>query len=233
MLGFFEGVSEVMFKFTALVMKLAPFGIAAAMAVAVGHSGLEILRSLGKVVATLYAAVLVFVMTVLLPLALLAGIPIRKFWKHIRQPAMIAFSTTSSEAALPLAMEQLANFGVPKRIVSFVLPAGYSFNLDGTTLYLAVATVFVAEVAGRQLTPGQQLTLMLTLMLTSKGAAGVPRAGLVVLSGTLVTLGLPTEGIALLLGVDLLMDMARTTLNLVGNCLAAAVVARWEGELKN
>ncbi len=233
MFGFFEGLSEVMFKFTGLVMKLAPFGIAAAMAVAVGHSGLEILRSLGRVVATLYAAVILFVFLVMLPAALIAGISLRKFWAHIKQPALIAFSTTSSEAALPLAMEEMVKFGVPKSIVSFVLPAGYSFNLDGTTLYLAVATPFIAQAAGIPLTAGQQVLAMLTLMLTSKGAAGVPRAGLVVLSATLAALGLPGEGIALLLSVDLLMDMARTTLNLVGNCLAAAVVARWEGQLTN
>jgi proton glutamate symport protein len=233
MLGFFEGLSEVMFKFTALVMKLAPFGIAAAMAVAVGHAGLDVLQSLGKVVATLYAAVLIFVLVVLLPIALIARVSLRRFWNLLKQPTLIAFSTTSSEAALPSAMEQLVKFGVPKRIVSFVLPAGYSFNLDGTTLYLAVATPFVAQAAGVSLTIGQQITAMLIMMLTSKGAAGVPRAGIVVLSATLTTMGLPLEGVALLLSVDLLMDMARTTLNLIGNCLAGAVVARWEGELKS
>jgi proton glutamate symport protein len=233
MTNFFEGVSEVMFKFTGLVMKLAPFGIGAAMAVAVGHAGFfEVLRVFGRLVFTLYGAVLVFVLAVLLPVALLARIPILRFLNRIKQPIMIAFSTTSSEAALPSAMEELVRFGVPKRIVSFVLPAGYSFNLDGTTLYLSVALVFIAQAAGVPMTVGQQCLAMLTLMLTSKGAAGVPRAALVVLSGTLAVFNLPIEGVALLLSVDLIMDMARTTLNLVGNCLAGAVVARWEGELR-
>jgi proton glutamate symport protein len=232
MLSFFEGLSEVMFKFTGIVMLFAPFGIGAAMAVTVGHSGLGVLANLGKLVLTLYAALIVFILVVLLPVALWARIPIRRFLKAVKEPALIAFSTTSSDAALPDAFKKMVAFGVPKRIVSFVLPTGYSFNLDGSTLYLAVASIFVAQAAGVHLTLAQQLMMMLTLMLTTKGVAAVPRASLVILSGTLVSFGLPLEGVALILGVDELMDMARTTVNLVGNCLASAVMARWEGELK-
>ncbi len=232
MLNFFEGLSEVMFKFTGLVMKFAPFGIGAAMAVTVGHSGLGVLKNLGQLVLTLYGALVVFVLAVLVPVALLARIPIREFIKAVKEPALIAFSTTSSDAALPDAFKKMAAFGVPKRIVSFVLPTGYSFNLDGSTLYLAVASIFVAQAAGVHLSLGQQLMILLTLMLTSKGIAAVPRASLVILAGTLVTFGLPLEGVVLILGVDELMDMARTTVNLVGNCLASAVMARWEGEFK-
>lgn len=232
MLNFFEGLSEVMFKFTGLVMKFAPFGIGAAMAVTVGHSGLGVLMNLGKLVLTLYGALVVFVLAVLVPVALLARIPLRQFVKAVKEPALIAFSTTSSDAALPDAFKKMVAFGVPKRIVSFVLPTGYSFNLDGSTLYLAVASIFVAQAAGVELSLGQQLMMMLTLMLTTKGIAAVPRASLVILAGTLVTFGLPLEGVVLILGVDELMDMARTTVNLVGNCLASAVMARWEGEFK-
>lgn len=232
MLNFFEGLSEVMFKFTGLVMKFAPFGIGAAMAVTVGHSGLGVLKNLGLLVATLYGALVVFVLVVLWPVALLARIPVLKFLKAVKEPALIAFTTTSSDAALPDAFKKMVAFGVPKRIVSFVLPTGYSFNLDGSTLYLAVASIFVAQAAGVTLTLGQQLMMMFTLMLTTKGVAAVPRASLVILAGTLTTFGLPLEGVALILGVDELMDMARTTVNLVGNCLASAVMARSEGELK-
>jgi proton glutamate symport protein len=232
MLNFFEGLSEVMFKFTGLVMMFAPFGIGAAMAVTVGHSGIGVLSNLGKLVLTLYGALIVFALMVLLPVALLARIPVLKFLRAVKEPALIAFSTTSSDAALPMAFKRMAEFGVPKRIVSFVLPTGYSFNLDGSTLYLAIASVFVAQAAGIEMTLGQQLMMMLTLMLTTKGIAAVPRASLVILSGTLATFGLPLEGVAIILGVDELMDMARTTINLVGNCLASAVMARWEGELK-
>jgi proton glutamate symport protein len=232
MLAFFEGLSEVMFKFTGLVMKFAPFGIGAAMAVTVGHSGAAVLVNLGKLVLTLYAALAVFALIVLLPVALLARIPVMKFLRAVKEPALIAFSTTSSDAALPDAFKQMVAFGVPKRIVSFVLPTGYSFNLDGSTLYLAIASVFVAQAAGVPLTLEQQLMMMLTLMLTTKGVAAVPRASLVILAGTLATFGLPLEGVAIILGVDELMDMARTTVNLVGNCLASAVMARWEGVLE-
>ena len=231
MINFFEGLSEVMFKFTGIVMLFAPFGIGAAMAVTVGHSGIGVLANLGKLVLTLYIALVVFILLVLLPVALWFRIPIRKFLSAVKEPALIAFSTTSSDAALPDAFKKMVNFGVPKSIVSFVLPTGYSFNLDGSTLYLAVASIFVAQAAGVHLSLSQQLMIMLTLMLTSKGVAAVPRASLVILSGTLVTFGLPLEGVALILGVDELMDMARTTVNLVGNCLASAVMARSEGVL--
>ena len=232
MLNFFEGLSEVMFKFTGLVMLCAPFGIGAAMAVTVGHSGLAVLKNLGLLVLTLYGALVVFCLVVLVPVALWARIPLLKFLRAVKEPALIAFSTTSSDAALPDALKRMTEFGVPKRIVSFVLPTGYSFNLDGSTLYLAIASVFVAQAAGVEMSLGQQLMMMLTLMLTTKGIAAVPRASLVILSGTLATFGLPLEGVAIILGVDELMDMARTTINLVGNCLASAVMARWEGELK-
>jgi proton glutamate symport protein len=231
MLNFFEGLSEVMFKFTGIVMLFAPFGIGAAMAVTVGHSGLDVLKNLFLLVATLYGALVVFCLLVLLPVALWARIPIRKFLRAVKEPALIAFSTTSSDAALPDALKRMVEFGVPKRIVSFVLPTGYSFNLDGSTLYLAIASVFVAQAAGVEMSLGTQLMMMLTLMLTTKGIAAVPRASLVILSGTLATFGLPLAGVAIILGVDELMDMARTTVNLVGNCLASAVMARWEGEL--
>lgn len=231
MLNFCEGLSEVMFKFTGLVMKFAPFGIGAALAFAVGHSGASVLVNLAKLVLTLYAALVVFVLAVLLPVALIMKIPIRRFLEAVKSPALIAFSTTSSDAALPDAIKQMVRFGVPRRIVSFVMPTGYSFNLDGTTLYLAVASIFVAQAAGVDLSWQQQLVMMLTLMVTSKGVAAVPRASLVILSGTLLSFGLPLEGVAVILGVDELMDMARTTVNLVGNCLASAVMARSEGEL--
>jgi len=198
----------------------------------VGHSGLGVLRNLLMLVLTLYGALVVFILVVLWPVALLARIPVLKFLKAVKEPALIAFSTTSSDAALPDAFKKMVAFGVPKRIVSFVLPTGYSFNLDGSTLYLAVASIFVAQAAGVHLTLTQQLAMMFTLMLTTKGIAAVPRASLVILSGTLVSFGLPLEGVALILGVDELMDMARTTVNLVGNCLASAVMARSEGELK-
>ena len=230
MVAFCDSLSQVMFKFVGIVMLFAPFGIGAAMAFTVGHSGLGVLVNLGKLILTLYGALVVFCVGILLPIAWWARVPIRAFLRTIRSPALVAFSTTSSDAALPDAMERMIKFGVPKRIVSLVMPLGYSFNLDGSTLYLAVAAVFVAQAAGKDLSLGQQLAIMLTLMLTSKGMAGVPRASQVILAGTLVTFGLPLEGILLIIGVDELMDMARTTVNLVGNCLATAVVARWEGE---
>ena len=231
-LGFFEGLAEVMFKFTALVMKFAPIGIGAAIAVTVGHSGIGVLGNLAKLIGTLYGALIVFVVVALIPMALFARIPIRRFWTFVKEPWLIAFSTASSEAALPLALENMEKFGVPKRIVSFVLPTGYSFNLDGSTLYLAVASIFVAQAAGVELDLTTQLLMMLTLMLTSKGVAAVPRASLVILAGTLAQFHLPIEGIAVILGVDALMDMARTSINLLGNCLASAVMARGEGELR-
>ena len=225
-----EVVAETMFKFTNIVMHYAPIGVGAAIAYTVGHGGLGVLYNLAWLVATLYIALAVLILGVFLPIALLFKVPIRKFLKAVKEPAVIAFSTTSSEAALPRAMEVLERLGVPRRIVSFVLPLGYSFNLDGTTLYLSLAAVFVAQAAGVELTTGQQITMLLTLMLTSKGVAGVPRAALVILAGTLASYGLPLEGVALILGVDELMDMARTMTNVVGNCLATVVVAKWEGE---
>jgi len=219
-----------MFKFTAIVMRFAPIGIGAAMAVTVGHSGLGVLINLGKLILTLYGALIVLVLVVFVPVALIFRVPIKRFVKAVREPALIAFSTTSSEAALPRAMQIMEAFGVPRRIVAFVMPTGYSFNLDGSTLYLAVASMFVAQAAGVPMPFSTQLLMMLTLMITSKGVAAVPRASLVILAGTLVQFGLPLEGVAIILGVDELMDMARTSVNLVGNCLATVVMARWEGE---
>lgn len=223
-----ESITDVMFRMTGIVMRYAPIGVGAAIAYTVGHSGLPVLLNLARLVLTLYGALVVFLVAVLLPVALWFKIPIRRFATAIKEPAVIAFTTTSSEAAFPRAMEALERFGVPRRIVAFVLPFGYSFNLDGSTLYLALASVFVAQAANVELTAGQQLTMLLTLMLTSKGVAAVPRASLVILAGTLASFGLPLEGVTLILGVDELMDMARTCVNLVGNCLATVVVARWE-----
>jgi proton glutamate symport protein len=229
-LGFAEGVAEVMFKFVELIMKYAPIGIGAAMAVTVGHSGIEVVVNLAKLVLTLYGALIVFALVALVPAALIARIPLRRFIRQVKDPAVIAFTTTSSDAALPLAMQRMIEFGVPRRIVAFVMPTGYSFNLDGSTLYLGVASLFVAQAAGVDLSIGNQLFMMLMLLVTSKGIAAVPRASLVVLAGTLSAFGLPLEGIAVILAVDELMDMARTMINLVGNCLATAVMGRWEGE---
>jgi proton glutamate symport protein len=225
-----EVVSETMFKVTNIVMRYAPIGVGAAIAYTVGHGGLRVLWNLAWLVGTLYLALTILIVGVFLPIALLFRIPIRKFVTAVKEPAVIAFSTTSSEAALPRAMEVLERLGVPRRIVSFVLPLGYSFNLDGSTLYLSLAAMFVAQAAGVELTVGQQITMLLTLMLTSKGVAGVPRAALVILAGTLASYGLPLEGVTLILGVDELMDMARTMVNVVGNCLATVVIAKWEGQ---
>lgn len=233
MLELAEGTAQVTFKLVGIIMKYAPVGIGAAMAVTVSHSGIGVIVNLGKLVLTLYGALLVFALVALLPVALLARINLRGFMGAVKDPAIIAFTTTSSDAALPLAMERMIEFGVPRRIVAFVMPTGYSFNLDGSTLYLGVASLFVAQAAGVDLTLGQQVVMMLTLLITSKGIAAVPRASLVVLAGTLTAFGLPLEGIAVILGVDELMDMARTMVNLVGNCLATAVMARWEGEWGN
>ena len=230
LLKFFESLNDTMFKFTDIVMRFAPIGIFAAMASTIGTNGLDLLWNLGKLVLTLYGALVVFVVVALVPVALIFRIPVRSFWRWVREPWLIAFTTASSEAALPLAMENMEKFGVPRRIVAFVLPTGYSFNLDGSTLYLSVAALFVAQAAGIDLTFGQQLVILLTLMLTSKGVAAVPRASLVILSGALATFGLPLEGVAVILGVDAFMDMARTSVNLLGNCLASAAMARWEGE---
>ena len=225
-----EAVAETMFKVTNIVMHYAPIGVGAAIAYTVGHGGMGVLWNLAWLVGTLYLALAALILGVFLPIALMARIPVRKFAAAVKEPAVIAFSTTSSEAALPRAMEVVERLGVPRRIVSFVLPLGYSFNLDGSTLYLSLAAVFVAQAAGVELSVGQQITMMLTLMLTSKGVAGVPRASLVILAGTLASYGLPLEGVTLILGVDELMDMARTMVNVVGNCLATVVIAKWEGE---
>ena len=231
MLDFFEALSEVMFKFAGIIMLFAPFGVGSAIAATIGKNGLGILISLGKLVGTLYGALAIFILLVFIPVMLLFRIPVRRFFSTVREPALLAFSTASSEAALPDALRLMEKFGVPRRIVSFVLPTGYSFNLDGSTLYLSLAAIFVAQAAGIELTFGKQLAILFTLMLTSKGVAAVPRASLVILSGTLATFGLPLEGVAVILGVDAFLDMARTSINLVGNCLASAVMARWEGEL--
>lgn len=226
---FAESLAEVMFRYTKYVMFLAPFGVAAAMAVTVAGRGPEVLVGLGKLIVTMWTTQFLFVAVVLGSVMLIARIPLKPFYEAAREPFLIAFSTASSEAALPRALENMERFGVPKHIVAFVMPTGYSFNLDGTTLYLSLASVFVAQAAGIELTLGQQLIMMLTLMLTSKGVAGVPRAALVILAGTLATFQLPIEGAAVLLGIDALMDMARTSVNVLGNCLATAVIARWEG----
>ena len=230
MLEWCDALAQVMFKFTGLVMAFAPIGIGCAIAVTVGSSGLGVLKSLAILVLTLYGALLAFALLVLLPVALIARVPIRRFWGFVREPWLIAFSTASSEAALPKAMENLERFGIPRRIIAFVLPTGYSFNLDGSTLYLAVAAVFAAQAGGIDLPLSKQILIMLTLMLTSKGVAGVPRASLVILSGALAMFGLPLEAIAIILGVDAIMDMGRTSINVLGNCLATTVMARWEGE---
>lgn len=230
MLNFTESLSETMFKFTNLVMYLAPIAVFAAIAYSVGHMGLGILANLFKLLATLYAALIVFMLTVFLPIILFLKIPLRNFIKAVSEPATIAFATTSSESALPRAMEAMEKFGVPRKIVAFVIPTGYSFNLDGTTLYLSLATIFVAQVAGKDLSIANQLLIVFTLMLTSKGVAGVPRASLVILLGTAASFGLPLWPIFIILGIDELMDMARTAVNVIGNCLATVVIARWEGE---
>jgi proton glutamate symport protein len=230
MVHFAESLSETMFKFTNLVMLLAPIAVFAAIAYSVGHMGISILGNLIQLLGTLYLALILFLLVVLLPIALFFKIPVRNFIRAVSEPATIAFATTSSESALPIAMETMEKFGVPRKIVAFVIPTGYSFNLDGTTLYLSLATIFVAQMAGIDLSFDKQLLIVFTLMLTSKGVAGVPRASLVILLGTAASFGLPTWPIFIILGIDELMDMARTAVNVVGNCLATAVVARWEGE---
>jgi proton glutamate symport protein len=229
-LRFTESLAETMFKFTNIIMHFAPFGVGAAIAVTVGHLGLDILASLLKLLLTLYGALLVFLFAVLLPVALLVKVPIKKFFRAISEPVSIAFATTSSESALPKAMENMEKLGVPRKIVSFVLPTGYTFNLDGSTLYLALASVFVAQAADIDLSIGDQIVMVFTLMLTSKGVAGVPRATLVILLGTAASFGLPVWPIMAILGIDELMDMARTSVNVIGNCLATIIIAKWEGE---
>jgi proton glutamate symport protein len=232
-----DSLSQIMFRFTSYVMMFAPIGVGAAMAHTVATQGLGVLRNLGLLIGSLYLALVVFIAFVLGTVALLARVPILKFIKAVREPATIAFVTTSSESALPKAMEAMERFGVPARIVGFVIPTGYSFNLDGTTLYLAMASVFVAQAAettmGFHMNFGRQLVMMLTLMVTSKGVAAVPRASLVILLATLNSFmpqGLGAVGVAVIFGVDELMDMGRTCVNVIGNCMATVVVARWEGE---
>jgi len=230
LLTFSESLAEAMFKFTNIVMLFAPIGVGAAIAYTVGHMGIGILVNLIKLLLTLYAALIVFILVVLLPVAFIARVPIRRFAAAVAEPCSIAFATTSSEAALPRAMEAMERLGVPRQIVAFVIPTGYSFNLDGTTLYLSLASIFVAQAAGIEMSIGQQFAMLLTLMLTSKGVAGVPRASLVILLGTLSSFNLPVEPVFIILGIDELMDMARTMTNVLGNCLATVVIARWEGE---
>jgi len=226
-----DSLAQVMFTFTGYVMRFAPVGVMAAIAATVGGRGLAILVTLGKLVLVMYASLAIFVLLVVGGASVIIRVPFVTFLRTIREPFLIAFTTASSEAALPKSLEVMERFGVPKRIVSFVLPTGYSMNLDGSTLYLSAASLFVAQLAGVELTVGQQVTMMLTLMLTSKGVAGVPRAALVILTATLSSFGLPLEGAAILLGIDQLLDMGRTAVNVMGNCIATAVVARWEGVL--
>lgn len=230
MIRFTESLAETMFKFTNIVMYLAPIAVFAAIAYTVGHMGLDILYNLFKLLATLYVALFVFLVFVLVPVALIFRIPIRPFIRAVSEPATIAFATSNSESALPSAMESMEKLGIPRKIVAFVIPTGYSFNLDGTTLYLSLASIFVAQAAGIDLPIEKQLIICFTLMLTSKGVAGVSRASLVILLGTAVSFGLPVEPIFIILGIDVLMDMARTAVNVIGNCLATAVIARSENE---
>jgi proton glutamate symport protein len=227
--SFCGSLADVMFRYTKYVMYLAPAGVGAAIAVTVGSKGPQVLFGLGKLIFAMYLSAALLILGVLLPVLLIFRIPLGRFRRAVREPFMIAFSTSSSEAALPLAIENMQEFGVPKHIVGFIIPTGYSFNMDGTTLYLSMASIFVAQAAGIHLDWSQQLLMMLTLMLTSKGVAGVPRSAIVILSGSLATFHLPMEGVAVLLGVDALLDMARASINVLGNCLASAAVARWEG----
>ncbi|HKV38149.1 MAG TPA: cation:dicarboxylase symporter family transporter [Blastocatellia bacterium] len=232
MIEFAESLSEVMFKFTNIVMLFAPIAVGAAIAYTVGNLGLGVLVSLGKLLGTLYIALAAFLLLVLLPVAILAGVPIKAFIKAVAEPASIAFATTSSEAALPRAMEEMEALGVPRAIVAFVIPTGYSFNLDGTSLYLSLAAIFVAQTAGIHIGFGHQVVMLLTLMLMSKGVAGVPRAALVILLGAASQFNLPAEPVFVLMGIDVLMDMGRTTVNVIGNCLATVVIARSEREFR-
>lgn len=232
MLAFSESLAETMFKFTGIVMLMAPIGVGAAIAYTVGRLGLGILVNLFQLLATFYVAVALFVVLVLLPVALMARVPLRRFVGAVAEPVSIAFATTSSEAALPRAMEAMERIGVPRHIVAFIMPTGYSFNLDGSTLYLSLTAIFVAQAAGIELPIGQQFLLLLTLMLTSKGVAGVPRGALVILLGTVASFGLPVEPVFIILGIDAVLDMVRTSVNVLGNCLATIVIARWEGQFQ-
>ncbi len=225
---FCEALAETMFKYTNIVMRFAPVGVGAAIAVVVASKGMSVLLNLCLLIASFYGAIAVFMLGVLLPVALLFKVPVRRFIAAVKEPAVIAFSTSSSEAALPKAMENMEALGVPRRVVSFVIPTGYSFNLDGTTMYLSLASIFAAQAAGVDLSLSQQLLIGFTLIFASKGAAGVPRASLVVLAGTLASFGLPVQAVAVILGVDTVMDMGRTAVNVTGNCLATVIVAKWE-----
>ena len=230
MLAFCESLSETMFKFTNIVMYLAPAAVGGAIAYTIGTMGLGVLRNLAALLLTLYLALIAFLLLVLLPIAVMARVPVRPFVRAVAEPASIAFATSTSEAALPRAMEAMEAIGVPRRIVAFVIPTGYSFNLDGSTLYLSLTAIFVAQAASVHFSLSQQLLMVFTLMLTSKGVAGVPRAALVILLGTVASFHLPVEPVFVILGIDGLMDMGRTSVNVAGNCLASAVIARWEGE---
>lgn len=228
LVSFAEAVSQVMFRFTSIVMYFAPIGVGAAMASTVARMGIGFLLNCGRLLATLYIALAIFILVVLLPIALLARVPLRRFLAAVAEPATIAFATSTSEAALPAALERMQALGVPRRIAAFVIPAGYSFNLDGSTLYLAIAAVFTAQAAGIHLTLGRQLFILLILMLASKGVAGVARGTFLVLMATLPSFGLPVWPLLLVFGVDVLMDMARTSVNVIGNCLASVLMAIWE-----
>ena len=229
-LDILQSTCDIMFKFTEYVMKFAPIGVFGAMSATIGQNGITILVSYLKLIAITYFSLIVFVAIVLVVACRIINVPFMGLLRTIKDPALLAFTTASSEAALPKAMELMEKFGVPKSIVSFVMPMGYTFNLDGTTMYLTLATLFCAQVVGIEIPIQQQIMIMLTLMLTSKGIAGVPRVSLVILTGTLASFGLPLVGVAVLLGIDQILDMGRTTVNLIGNCVATTVVARWEND---
>lgn len=242
-LRFFEGTAQVMFKYTDIVMKLTPLGVFGAMAYNVSHmaSGtpggpkgwpavIDLLKHYSVLVGSLYLSLALLVIFVFIPVMLVFRIPIAGFFRHVREPATIAYGAASSESALPLLLEQMEKFGVPRRVASFVIPTGYSFNLDGSTLYLVLASMTIAQAAKIDMPIGTQIAMVFTFMLTSKGVAGVPRATLVIIAATCATFNLPGEaGVAMILAVDEIMDMARSALNLTGNGLASCVVARWEG----
>ena len=233
MLAFTESLSETMFKFTNIVMFAAPVGVFGAVAYTIGHMGFGVLLPLAKLLATMYVALVVFILFVLFPIALFARVPIRNFVRAVTEPVTIAFATASSEAALPRAMENMEAFGVPRETVAFVLPTGYSFNLDGSSLYQSLALIFIAQAAGMHLSAGQQIMMLLTLLISSKGTAGVARASLVIVFAAAASFHLPTEPLFLLFAIDQLMDMGRTAVNVLGNCLASVVIARWEGQFKS